>query len=64
MKDFFTKNIGLKLLSVLLALLLWLTVMNVEDPAVTVTISDVPVQIVNREVIVTSLSQVKRSTSG
>ena len=51
MKDFFTKNIGLKLLSVLLALLLWLTVMNVEDPAVTVTISDVPVQIVNDEVI-------------
>ena len=51
MKDFFTKNIGLKLLSVLLALLLWLTVMNVEDPTVTATISDIPVQIINDDVI-------------
>ena len=51
MKDFFTKNIGLKLLSILLALLLWLTVMNVEDPTVTQTISDIPVQIVNDDVI-------------
>ena len=51
MKNFFTKNIGLKLLSVLLALLLWLTVMNVEDPTVTATISDIPVQIINDDVI-------------
>lgn len=51
MKNFFYKNLGLKLLSVLLALLLWVTVMNVEDPAVTVTISDIPVQIVNDDVI-------------
>ena len=51
MKDFFTKNIVLKLLSVLLALLLWLTVMNVEDPTVSTTISDIPVQIVNDDVI-------------
>ena len=51
MKNFISHNIGLKLLSVLLALLLWLTVMNVEDPAVTTTISDIPVQIVNDDVI-------------
>ena len=51
MKNFISKNIGLKLLSVLLALLLWLIVMNVEDPAVTRTISDIPVQIVNDDVI-------------
>ena len=56
MKDFFTKNIGLKLLSVLLALLLWLTVMNVEDPTVTATISDIPVQIINDDVIKTFIS--------
>ena len=51
MKDLISKNIGLKLLSVLLALLLWLIVMNVEDPAVTRTIYDIPVQIVNDDVI-------------
>ena len=51
MKNFFYNNIGLKLLSVLLALLLWLTVMNVEDPTVTQTISDIPVQIENDDVI-------------
>ena len=51
MKNFISNNIGLKLLSVLLALLLWLIVMNVEDPAVTRTISDIPVQIINDDVI-------------
>ncbi len=51
MKNIISKNIGLKLLSVLLALILWLTVMNVEDPTVTQTITDIPVQIINDEVI-------------
>ena len=51
MKNIISKNIGLKLLSVLLALILWLTVMNVEDPTITQTISDIPVQIINDEVI-------------
>ena len=51
MKNFISNNIGFKLLSVLLALMLWLTVMNVEDPTVTETITDIPVQIVNDDVI-------------
>jgi len=51
MKNLIMHNIGLKLLSVVLALLLWLTVMNVEDPAVSKTITDVPVTIVNDDVI-------------
>ncbi len=51
MKNIFLHNVGLKLLSALLALLLWLTVMNVEDPTVTATITDIPVQIVNDDVI-------------
>ena len=51
MKNIFLHNLGLKLLSALLALLLWLTVMNVEDPTVTATITDIPVQIVNDDVI-------------
>ncbi|MBR4343972.1 MAG: hypothetical protein IKP88_14960 [Lachnospiraceae bacterium] len=51
MKNIILHNAGWKLLSVLLALLLWLTVMNVEDPTVTETISDIPVQIVNDDVI-------------
>ena len=51
MKKFISNNIGLKLLSVLLALLLWFSVMNIEDPTVTKTISDIPVTIVNDDVI-------------
>lgn len=51
MKDLFTKNIGLKLLSLLLALLLWLTVMNIEDPTITGLVENIPVQIINEEVV-------------
>lgn len=50
-KDFFTKNLGLKLLSVILALLLWLTVMNLSDPTISKTIEAVPVQVINEEVL-------------
>ena len=50
-KDILTKNIGLKLLSIILALLVWLIIMNVEDPTITVTIEDIPVQVINEEVV-------------
>lgn len=51
LKDLFMKNLGLKLLSVVLALLLWLSVMNLSDPTITKTIEDVPVQVINEEVV-------------
>lgn len=51
MKNIFTRNIGLKLLSIVLALLLWLTIMNFEDPSITKTIEGIPVQVINEEVV-------------
>lgn len=40
-------NFGLKLLSVLFAFILWLTVMNISDRQITVEIDDIPVQQLN-----------------
>jgi len=47
MKDRITHNLGLKLLSVGLAAMLWLVVINSQDPMKTVTFEDIPVTIIN-----------------
>jgi len=47
MKEKMTNNIGLKLLSLFLATILWLGVINSQDPKETVTFDDVPVTIIN-----------------
>lgn len=44
-------NFGLKLLSLLLAFLLWIVVMNVSDSTITVEIEDIPVTQLNGEVL-------------
>ena len=44
-------NIGLKLLSVVLGFLVWLLVLNIDDSAVTRTIRDIPVNLVNTDAI-------------
>ncbi len=49
MKEKLTKNIGLKLLSLVLATLLWLVVINSQDPVETRTFEDIPVTIVNED---------------
>lgn len=46
-----TKNLGLKIVSFLLAMGLWLLVVNIDDPVVRWTYLDVPVTIKNAEVI-------------
>lgn len=51
MKTRLMHNLGLKILSVVVAALLWLTIMNLADPVVTDTISKVPITICNDEVI-------------
>lgn len=51
MKEKITHNLGLKILSVVVATLVWLTIMNIDDPIVTETIKDIPVQVINDEVI-------------
>lgn len=47
MKEKLLKNIGIKILSVVISVVLWLVVVNIDDPVKTVQFSDVPVQIVN-----------------
>lgn len=44
-------NVGLKILSVILAVVLWLLVINIDDPQVTATIRNVPVKIMNENAI-------------
>ena len=55
-------NIGLKLLSVVLGFLVWLLVLNIDDSAVTRTIRDIPVNLVNTDAI-TSQNQLYTITS-
>ena len=56
-------NLGLKLLSVVLGFLVWLLVLNIDDSAVTKTISNIPVTLVNTDAI-TSQNQLFTITSG
>lgn len=46
-----TNNWGLKLIAILFALILWFAVINVDDPVVSETFKNVPVQLVNTEVL-------------
>ncbi len=63
MKEMLTRNIGLKVLSIILAALLWLVITNVDDPITTDTFRNVPVKILNEEAI-KSLDQVYEITEG
>lgn len=56
-------NIGLKLISVALGFLVWLIVLNIDDSAVTKTISSIPVSLINTDAL-TSKSQLYTITSG
>ena len=51
MKRKLTNNISLKILSVFLAIMLWLVVINVSDPEKTSTISNIPITIINEDAI-------------
>ncbi len=47
MKKWITNNWPLKLMSVLLAMLIWIVIVNIDNPVETVTIRGIPIQIVN-----------------
>ena len=51
MKNLLTKNIGLKLISLLVAAIIWLTITNIADPVVSKTFTGIPVTVVNADVI-------------
>ena len=51
MKNRLTKNWGLKLGSFLFAVALWIIVTNINDPVISMKVSDVPVTIRNANLI-------------
>ncbi len=51
MKERLTHNLGLKILSIVLAAFTWFLIMNVADPVVTTTFSNIPVQIEHADVL-------------
>lgn len=51
MKEKVTHNLGLKLLSIALASLLWLVVINSQDPVETRTFEDLPVTVINESAL-------------
>lgn len=57
MKEKLTRNIGLKILSIILAVILWLVITNVDDPVTTHPFYNIPVEILNEDAIA-SLGQV------
>lgn len=46
-----TNNIGLKFLAVLIALVLWLAIVNVNDSEKTITVSNIPISVTNENAI-------------
>ena len=63
MKEKLTNNLVLKIASVLFAIAVWLIVLNVNDPDKTVSVSDIPVTIINDDAI-TSLGKSYSVKSG
>lgn len=63
MKNKIMKNLALKLLSVVMAFLVWLVIINITDPTITKRFNNIPVEILNENVI-TSTNQVFEVESG
>lgn len=63
MKNKIFSNWGLKLLSLVLGFIVWLTVLNIDDYSTTRQINDIPVTLINTEAI-TDKNQLFNITSG
>ena len=51
MKQILMKNFGLKLISLLLAIISWIVIINIQDPVEKEQFTDIPVQIINEEMV-------------
>ncbi len=51
MKEKLTRNLGTKILSIFLSIIVWLLITNTEDPVLPREFTDVPVRLLNRHVI-------------
>ncbi|MBQ1192532.1 MAG: hypothetical protein IIX45_00195 [Lachnospiraceae bacterium] len=63
MKKYLTNNILLKIISVIFAIMLWLIVLNIDDPNTTRTISNIEVMVENADAV-TSLDKIYTIASG
>ena len=63
MKEKLTRNIGLKLISIALAVVFWFVINSFIDPVTTTTIADIPVQVLNLEAM-DSANKLIEVTSG
>ncbi len=63
MKKRIMNNLALKLLSIIVAFIIWLVIINITDPTVTKSFHNIPVDILNENVI-TSSNQVYEVESG
>ena len=52
MKKTLTNNIGLKIMSILFAILLWLFVVNIDDPVTTKVYRNIAVSVAHDEIII------------
>lgn len=52
LKDFFLRNIGWKIGSLLLAIFAWIVIINVDDPSTRVMINNIPVELLNENELV------------
>ena len=51
MKKKLTNNLGMRILAVVIAILIWIIVVNVSDPIIESTYSGIPVEIINADTI-------------
>jgi YbbR domain-containing protein len=63
MKERLTRNIGVKILSIILAVILWLVITNIDNPVERRTFTNVEVQLLNKEELAT-LGKVYDITGG
>ena len=63
MKEKLTHNLNLKVLAVLFSIIIWIIVVNIDDPVKSVQFNDIPVQIVN-ELTLTDKGQVYEIVEG
>ncbi len=63
MKNKIMRNLWLKILSIVVAILFWLVIVNITDPTTSRTFYNIPVQVLNENVI-TSVNQVYEIVSG
>lgn len=63
MKNKLMKNFAIKILSVIVAFIIWLVIINITDPTITRSFTEIPVEILNENVI-TSSDQVYEVVEG